>query len=152
LLSSFEEEVAGLPWERAEQLDVTPYDVVIIGSLIEQEARFAPDRRKIARVIYNRLKIGMALQIDATIQYARGSFEPILLKDREIESPYNTYLHAGLPPTPIGNPGRSSLDAALSPAQGNWLYYVLIDCDTGRHYFADSLSDFNRKVNSAPDC
>jgi UPF0755 protein len=152
LLTSFEEQVAGLPWERAEQLRVTPYEVVTIGSLIEQEARFAPDRRKIARVIYNRLKRRMPLQIDATIQYARGSFEPILLKDREIKSPYNTYLHPGLPPTPIGNPGRSSLSAALTPTAGNWLYYVLIDCDTGRHYFTDSLRDFNRKVSSAPDC
>jgi UPF0755 protein len=152
LLTSFKEQVAGLPWERAEQFKVTPYEVVTIGSLIEQEARFAPDRRKIARVIYNRLERGMPLQIDATIQYALGDFSPILLKDREIDSPYNTYLHQGLPPTPIGNPGRSSLSAALSPASGNWLYYVLIDCDTGRHYFTDSLSDFNRKVSSAPDC
>ena len=152
LLASFEEQVAGLPWERAKQLGVTPYEIVTIGSLIEQEARFSADRRKIARVIYNRLERGMPLQIDATIQYALGDFSPILLKDREIESPYNTYLHNGLPPTPIGNPGRSSLSAALSPAPGNWLYYVLIDCDTGRHYFTNSLSDFNRKVASAPDC
>jgi UPF0755 protein len=152
LLTSFKEQVAGLPWERAEQFKVSPYEVVTIGSLIEQEARFAPDRRRIARVIYNRLEGGMPLQIDATIQYALGDFSPILLKDREIDSPYNTYLHQGLPPTPIGNPGRSSLSAALSPASGNWLYYVLIDCDTGRHYFTDSLSDFNRKVSSAPDC
>ena len=152
LLASFKEQVAGLPWERAEQFKVTPYEVVTIGSLIEQEARFAPDRRKIARVIYNRLKRGMPLQIDATIQYALGDFSPILLKDREIDSPYNTYQHTGLPPTPIGNPGRSSLAAALTPAQGNWLYYVLIDCETGRHYFTNTLSDFNRKVNSAPDC
>ena len=152
LLTSFEEQVAGLPWERTEQLGVSPYDVVTIGSLIEQEARFPADRRKIARVIYNRLERRMPLQIDATIQYALGDFGPILLKDREIESPYNTYLHAGLPPTPIGNPGRSSLSAALSPAAGNWLYYVLIDCDTGRHYFTNSLRDFNRKVASAPDC
>lgn len=152
LLTSFKEQAAGLPWERAEQFKVSPYEIVTIGSLIEQEARFAPDRRKIARVIYNRLERGMPLQIDATIQYALGDFSPILLKDREIDSPYNTYLHQGLPPTPIGNPGRSSLSAALSPASGNWLYYVLIECDTGRHYFTDSLSDFNRKVSSAPDC
>ena len=152
LLRAFQQQVADLPWERAPQLRVTPYEIVTIGSLIEQEARFPPDRRKIARVIYNRLKRGMPLQIDATIQYARGDFGPILLKDREIESPYNTYLHNGLPPTPIGNPGKSALAAALSPARGDWLYYLLIDCDTGRHYFANSLEDFNRKRNSAPSC
>ncbi len=152
LLSGFKGQVAGLPWERTEQLNVTPYEIVTIGSLIEQEARYAPDRRKIARVIYNRLKRGMPLQIDATIQYALGDFGPILLKDREIKSPYNTYLHTGLPPTPIGNPGTSSLAAALSPAKGNWLYYLLIDCDTGRHYFTNSLDDFNRKRKSAPSC
>ncbi|HEX8100888.1 MAG TPA: endolytic transglycosylase MltG [Actinomycetota bacterium] len=152
LLAAFKEEVANLPWERAKGFGVTPYEVVTVASLIEQEARFPPDRPKIARVIYNRLKNGMPLQIDATIQYAKGSFKPILLKDREIESPYNTYLHNGLPPTPIGSPGKSSLRAALFPAAGDWLYYLLVDCKTGRHYFTASLSDFNRKHASAPSC
>jgi UPF0755 protein len=152
LLSEFERQAGSLPWDQAKALRVTPYEVVTVASLIEKEARFAADRGKIARVIYNRLKADMLLQIDATINYALGRSGPILLKDREVKSPYNTYLHQGLPPTPIANPGRASLLAALAPANGNWLYYVLIDCKTGRHGFANTLTEFNRLRASAPRC
>jgi UPF0755 protein len=152
LLSEFKARAQGLPWDQTEALDVTHYEVVIVASLIEKEARFAGDRGKIARVIYNRLKRGMPLQIDATINYALGRSGPILLKDREVKSPYNTYLHTGLPPTPIASPGRASLLAALAPASGNWLYYVLVDCKTGRHGFATSLSEFNQIRATAPSC
>jgi UPF0755 protein len=152
LLSQFEHEAAALPWDQAQTLGVTPYEAVIVASLIEKEARFSPDRTKIARVIYNRLKKGMLLQIDATINYALGRSGPILLKDREVPSPYNTYLHIGLTPTPIASSGKASLLAALAPAAGDWLYYVLIDCKTGRHGFATTLSEFNRIRASAPRC
>jgi len=152
LLSQFEHVAAELPWDQARALGVTPYQAVIVASLIEKEARYNPDRAKIARVIYNRLKKGMLLQIDATINYALGRSGPILLKDRDVRSPYNTYLHRGLTPTPIASPGKASLLAALTPATGKWLYYVLVDCKTGRHAFATSLSEFNRIRASAPRC
>jgi UPF0755 protein len=152
LLSQFEHEAAALPWDQAKDLGVTPYQAVIVASLIEKEARYNPDRAKIARVIYNRLKKGMLLQIDATINYALGRSGPILLKDRDVPSPFNTYLHTGLTPTPIASPGKASLLAALAPAAGNWLYYVLVDCKTGRHAFATSLTEFNRIRASAPRC
>jgi UPF0755 protein len=152
LLSQFEHEAAALPWDQARSLGVTPYEAVIVASLIEKEARYNPDRAKIARVIYNRLKKGMPLQIDATINYILGRGGPILLKDRDVPSPFNTYLHVGLTPTPIASPGKASLLAALAPATGNWLYYVLVDCKTGRHAFATTLSEFNKFVASAPRC
>jgi UPF0755 protein len=152
LLSQFEHEAAALPWDQARSLGVTPYEAVIVASLIEKEARFSADRPKIARVIYNRLKKGMLLQIDATINYVLGRGGPILLRDRDVPSPYNTYLHIGLTPTPIASPGKASLLAALAPAPGNWLYYVLVDCKTGRHGFATTLSEFTRIRSSAPSC
>src|SRR4029453_811390 len=152
LLSQFEHEAAALPWAQARALGVTPFEAVIVASLIEKEARFNPDRPKIARVIYNRLKKGMPLQIDATINYALGRSGPILIKDRDVPSPFNTYLHVGLTPTPIASPGKASLLAALAPTSGGWLYYVLVDCKTGRHAFATSLSEFNRIRRSAPRC
>jgi UPF0755 protein len=151
LLEQFDRVASGLPWSRAKELGVTPYQVVVVASLIEEEARYAPDRAKIARVIYNRLRRGMRLEIDATIQYAVGRKE-ITLADREVESPYNTYRHPGLPPTPISSPGRASLEAALSPAPGRWLYYVLADCRTGAHRFAETLAKFDRARARAPDC
>ena len=152
LLSQFEHEATALPWDQARALGVTPYEAVIVASLIEKEARFNPDRPKIARVIYNRLKKGMPLQIDATINYALGRSGPILIKDRDVPSPFNTYLHVGLTPTPIASPGKASLLAALAPTSGGWLYYVLVDCKTGRHAFATSLSEFNQIRRSAPHC
>jgi UPF0755 protein len=152
LLAQFQHEAASLPWAQAKALGVTPYQVVVVASLIEKEARFAADRPKIARVIYNRLKKGMALEIDATINYALGRSGRILLKDRDVPSPYNTYLHTGLTPTPIASPGKAALLAALTPAPGSWLYYVLVDCKTGRHGFATTLSEFNRIRTAAPRC
>jgi UPF0755 protein len=152
LLSEFERQAGSLPWDQAKALKVTPYEVVIVASLIEKEARFSADRAKIARVIFNRLKAHMLLQIDATINYALGRSGPILLEDREVKSPYNTYLHPGLPPTPIASPGKASLLAALAPANGGWLYYVLVDCKTGRHGFATTLAEFNQIRATAPRC
>lgn len=134
----------GLPWDRAEGLGVSPYEVVIIASLIEEEARIPEDRAKIAAVIYNRLARGMHLQIDATVLYALPEHkERLLYSDLEIESPYNTYLHPGLPPTPIASPGVASLEAALRPAAADYLYYVVID-DDGRHAFTASYQEFLR--------
>jgi UPF0755 protein len=144
LLTQFKLEVRDLPLNNYRSLGLKrPYDVVTVASMIEREARFAEDRPKIARVIYNRLARGMALQIDATVQYALGAWRSLTLRDLKFQSPYNTYLHQGLPPSPIASPGLASLQAALSPAKGKWLYYVVIDAQ-GHHAFTASYDEFLR--------
>jgi UPF0755 protein len=143
LLGQFEEEAETLDWSRADELGLTPYEVVVVASLVEREARAARDRSKVAAVIHNRLREGMALQIDATVQYALPEKNRLLtLEDYEFESPYNTYLHAGLPPTPIASPGRASLQAALNPAPEDYLYFLVVDPETGAHEFAETYKEF----------
>jgi UPF0755 protein len=145
LLDQFKNEVQGMPWENAEELGVTPYQVVTIASMIEREAKFDDERAKIAAVIYNRLEKGMALQIDATVQYALGNWKPILIKDRDVDSPYNTYIHTGVPPGPICNPGLASITAALNPEDVDFLYYVVTDAE-GHHEFTADYNEFLRLV------
>jgi UPF0755 protein len=128
---------------------LTPYQTVIVASLIEEEAKLEQDRPKIARVILNRLAAGMKLQIDATVEYAEGVHKTKLLdSDLKTQSPYNTYLVSGLPPGPIASPGKASLEAALDPAAGTWLYYVLINPD-GEHGFATTAAQFDQLVAEA---
>tara|TARA_B100000902_G_scaffold26376_1_gene31784 strand:+ start:10108 stop:11418 length:1311 start_codon:yes stop_codon:yes gene_type:complete len=128
-------------------LGVSPYEVLIIASLIEEEAALEEERAKIARVIYNRLERSIPLGIDATIVYALGGDRELTLSDLAVDSPYNTRLVLGLPPTPISAPGRASIEAALQPAQGDWLYYVRTDeSGVGSHTFAVTQEDFNAAV------
>jgi UPF0755 protein len=141
MLDQFETEVGGLDWAGLGTFGVSEYEAVVVASLIEREARVDEDRGKIARVIYNRLKIGQALEIDATIQYALGENRPITNDDKAIDSPYNTYQHTGLTPTPICSPGLKSIQAALSPTPGEWLYYLTVD-DSGRHEFFNTYEEF----------
>jgi UPF0755 protein len=151
--------------EGAAELGRTPYEVLIIASMVEKEAKLDVDRPKIARVIYNRLFIGMNLQVDSTLYYQgdRSTPFPIL---RQRPGPYNTYLNAGLPPTPIANPGRASIQAALHPApnpppgdpicQGLddptvdclYLYYVLANEDGG-HAFAATIEQHEANIRAA---
>ncbi len=131
----------------ASRFGITPYQAVIVASLVEREARVDEDRGKVARVIYNRLERKMPLQIDATVLYALGRpQESVSFKDREVDSPYNTYRIPGLPPGPIASPGRKSLEATASPAAGNWIYYVLTD-PSGRHSFTADDREFQNLVN-----
>jgi len=150
--------------ERAARLGVTPYQVLIIASMIEREARLSEDRPKIARVVYNRLFIGMPLQIDATLLYQQPpDSSPTALRD--IDTPYNTYMHIGLPPTPIANPGRAAIEAALSPSPNPslgdpicvglpagtpclYLFYVIATEDGG-HAFAATLEQHEANVAAA---
>ena len=133
----------------AGKVTVTPYQALIVASLIESEAKVAEDRPKIARVIYNRMARGEMLGIDASVLYALQQRKTSLTNsDLRVDSPYNTRLRNGLPPTPINSPGQDSIHAALNPASGDWLYYVLTDTD-GHHYFTSSASDFQRAVNDA---
>jgi len=117
---------------------------VTIASMIEREARVPEDRPLIAAVIYNRLDRDMSLGIDATVQYidpdpANG----LTTSDFLIESPYNTRLHPGLPPTPIASPGLASLQAALDPATVGYLYFVLCGAD-GHHVFSTTNHQFEK--------
>lgn len=137
------------------QVGYSPYEVLIVASLIEKEARLDADRAKIARVIYNRLEAGERLQIDATVIYALGDlfdFDErqgvVTFDDLEYPSPYNTYLNPGLPPGPIASPGEASLFAALFPEPGDWKFYVVID-ETGSHAFAETFDEHNRNISIA---
>ena len=150
LLAQFDAEAATLDWGRAQDLGLTHYETVIVASLIEREARVPQDRAKVSAVIYNRLEEGMPLQIDATVQYALPEENrELTFEDYEFESPYNTYLHPGLPPTPIASPGLASLEAALAPADADFLYFVVIDPETGRHAFAETYQEFVRLKQEA---
>lgn len=132
--------------ERAAALGLTPLQVVTIASLIEEEARVPDERPIIARVIYNRLGGDMRLDIDATTLYAVGKTgNELTVTDLDSDSPYNTRKAKGIPPGPIAAPGRASMEAALAPAQGTWLFYVLADAD-GRHFFTDDFGAFERQV------
>jgi UPF0755 protein len=103
----------------------------------------------IARVIYNRLRQNMMLGIDATVLYAIGEQkEGLTRSELNVDSPYNTRRYNGLPPGPISSPGRDSLLAALHPADGPWLYYVIQDAD-GHHFFTDDASEFDRARSDA---
>jgi UPF0755 protein len=126
---------------RSAALGVTPWQAMVIASLIEREAKVEADRAKISRVIYNRLQRDMNLEIDATVLYAVGRDRGLTLNDLQIDSPYNTYKVKGLPPTPIASPSRKSIEAALNPAEGKWLWYVLTD-KNGAHTFAETERAF----------
>jgi len=131
---------------RAAEIGLSPFEVLVIASMIEEETRLDDERPKVARVIYNRIALGMSLGIDATVLYAVGKETgPITLSDLDSDSPYNTRKFTGLPPGPIASPGRASLEAALSPEAGRWLYYVLASAD-GRHFFTESAEEFERQV------
>src|SRR5438132_12143894 len=141
--------------ERARALNMTPRQIVIIASLIETEAKLKEERPLIASVIYNRLNRGIALGIDSTIVYASklaGKWRnngKVYKSDVDRRSPYNTRLHTGLPPGPVGSPGESSLDAALNPADTDYLYYVREPArDDGAHNFYSKDADFEKGVRA----
>jgi UPF0755 protein len=116
----------------------TPYEVLTIASIIEKEAGTTADYPRVARVIYNRLAKHMKLQLDSTINYVLPQRKGHLSQsDLQIASPYNTYLHVGLPPTPIDSPGAASLKAALSPSDGNWTFFVTVDKQGDAKFTAD---------------
>ena len=131
----------------AKAVNLTPYQALIIASIAQAEAKFPDDYPKVARVILNRIAAHMPLQIDATSAYAAKllGLDPSKVIYSQIDSPYNTYTHAGLPPTPIGNPGAQALDAAVNPATGNWLYYVNGD-QSGNLFFTNDANAFAAAV------
>jgi peptidoglycan lytic transglycosylase G len=134
----------GLRYARSKNL--TPYDVLIIASMIEKEAVAPEERRLVAAVVYNRLRNRMPLGIDATIRYGRDvpGTEPLKQSDLQSNDPYNTRNRLGLPPTPISNPGLASMKAAARPAAVDYLYFVRKP-DGVHHFFTASQSEFCRK-------
>jgi UPF0755 protein len=151
LVTTFEQVADGIGYTDARaRVGVSPYEAIIVASLIEAEAKSDDDREKIARVIYNRLAQGIPLGIDATFYYAlpperRGT--SLRRSDLDRDGPYNTRKRVGLVPTPIMAPGKASLAAALHPAPGPWLYYVLQDATT--HTFTDDYDQFLRDKRAA---
>jgi len=151
MVTAFDTHAKALGVDTADVEGHTAYDIIKIASLIESEAKVPQDRPLIASVIYNRLRQNMPLQIDSTVIYGRGDHANRNLTPADLEnvkSPYNTYLHAGLPPTPIGSVSDASLRAALAPAQTDYLYYVLAGKD-GHHAFASTLEQQNQNIAAA---
>jgi UPF0755 protein len=145
LVDQFRRELPPDAARRARALGQTVPGVVTVASLVEREGKADEDRPLIASVIYNRLRLGMPLEVDASIEYAFPEHHDVITKrDLEIDSPYNTYRHLGLPPTPIANPGKASLDAAFAPAKSDYLYYVAKP--DGHSAFAKTLQEHNANV------
>lgn len=147
LSSTMEQRVNSIDWKAVTDLGLTEYDGIIVASLIETEALWDEERPLVSSVLHNRLGLGMKLDIDATVLYALGT-RNISEFDREVDSPYNTYLVGGLPPTPIASPGKASLDAAANPVESAYLFYVLSDRD-GHHAFAETIEEHNDNVAQA---
>lgn len=152
MVEQFGKDTAGLPWERASKMHMTPYQIVTVASMIEKETSRAEERRRIAGVIYNRLTFGIPngvqnrrlkrLQVDATVLYALGRDSGPLTIDeyRSTASHYNTYVYEGLPPGPISNPGVASIYAALVPESNPYFFYVAKG--DGSHDFATTFEEF----------
>jgi uncharacterized YceG family protein len=146
-LTTFRREFAQVPLGYARSQHLTPYDVLIIASLIQGEAATARDQPLIASVIYNRLRRGMPLQLDATTRYATGNYtKPLTQSQLNSRSPYNTRIHNGLPPTPIDNPGLAAIEAATHPARTSYLYFVAKVCGNGSSVFESSYKKFQADV------
>ena len=152
LKNTFNQKVDKSIFEKAAKNHLTEEETIILASLIEREAKTNQERPVIAGILINRLNAGIALQVDATVQYAKGydassnSWWPQVSLDdyKSVKSLYNTYLHLGLPPKPIANPGLESIRAAASPAQTDYLYY-LHDSD-GKIHYAETIEEHTKNI------
>jgi UPF0755 protein len=134
-------QATGLSVASAAAVGLTPYEVITVASVVEKEGYYPKNMPQVARVIYNRLARNMPLQMDSTVLYAIGQDGgPVTAQDLKLQSPYNTYLTMGLPPTPICMPSTTALAAALHPPAGGWLYFVLVKKD-GTEAFSDTLAE-----------
>jgi uncharacterized YceG family protein len=144
-LTDFKHQFATVDLRYARSHHISAYDVLTVASMIEGEAQKASDRALVASVIYNRLRLGMPLQIDATTRYAANNYTgPLTTAQLESSSPYNTRIHKGLPPTPIDNPGLAAIQAAAHPAHTNYLYFVVLPCGNGKEVFDSNYGQFLR--------
>jgi UPF0755 protein len=142
-LTTFRQQFGKVNLGSARSKHLTPYDVLIIASLVEAEAATAHDEPLVASVVYNRLRLGMPLQLDSTTRYATGNYtKPLTQSQLNSPSLYNTRNHKGLPPTPIGNPGLAAIEAAAHPAQTNFLYFVARVCGNGSSAFESNYNQF----------
>jgi UPF0755 protein len=145
MTSQFLKELPRNALQKARAHGLTVPQVVTLASLIEREAKADDERPLMAGVYYNRLRLGMPLEVDATIEYALPAHHSIITyADLKLDSPYNTYRHQGLPPTPIANPGEASLLAAFNPKASDYLYYVYKG--NGHHAFAKTLAQQNANI------
>lgn len=146
-LEAYRDNTAGIDYSYARARNLTRFDVLTIASMIEREVVVARERPIVASVIYNRLKAGMRLDIDATVQFAIGRWKPELTaSDLAVDSPYNTRRFAGLPPGPIASPGADSIRAAARPVKTPYIYYVARNDGSGRHYFSSTAAQFEMDV------
>jgi UPF0755 protein len=142
-LTTFKHQFAGVNLGHARAHGLTPYDVLIVASLVQGEASTKRDMRLVAAVIYNRLRLGMELGLDSTTRYATGNYtRPLTVSQLDSPSPWNTRNHTGLPPTPINSPGLTALEAAAHPAGSNDLYFVVKPCGNGEMTFTSSYNQF----------
>jgi UPF0755 protein len=143
-LQAFNKKTASLEWGKADAIGLTPYQILIVASLVEREASTATDRATVAGVVYNRLKKKMTLGLDVTVQYVveKWGNEPLTDADLKVDSPYNTRVNKGLPPAPICNPGVASINAALNPAVVDYLYFIA-DAE-GKMSFTADYDEFLR--------
>jgi UPF0755 protein len=134
----------------AEVMGLTPEEVYTLASIVERETQADAERTRVAGVYYNRIKNGMLLRADPTVIFAMGDFtiKRVLHKHLEFDSPYNTYLYAGLPPGPITMPSMASLEAALQPESHNYLYFCVKPGGNGSHVFAETLSAHLRNARA----
>jgi UPF0755 protein len=151
-LEDFKRRIAGVDMSYAKSKNLTVYDVITIASMVEKEAQLESERKLISAVIYNRLRDGIPLGIDATIRYAENNWtRPLRVSELERDGPYNTRLRRGLPPTPIGNPGLASLRAAAHPSSKGYLFYVRKPGKSGEHAFSSTDAQFERDVKRYQD-
>ncbi|HEU4701934.1 MAG TPA: endolytic transglycosylase MltG [Conexibacter sp.] len=154
-LAAFRQNLAKVDLRYARSKNLTVFDVLTIASMVEREVAVARERPLVAAVIYNRLRDGMTLGIDATLRFALGNWtEPLKVSELGSDTPYNTRNHAGLPPGPIGNPGLASIEAAAHPAKVPYLFYVVKPGTCGEHSFASTDAEHQRNVeryNAARD-
>lgn len=146
-LQDFQRRFGSVDMSYARSKNLTKDDVVTIASMVEEEAQLDKERPLIAAVIYNRLREGIPLGIDATVRFATGNYsEPLTESELAVDSPYNTRVNAGLPPGPISSPGLASLEAAAQPAKAGFLYYVVKPGACGEHSFSSSDAEFQADV------
>lgn len=153
MVSQYKSVTRGIGFEAdAKRIKRSPYDALIVASIIEKEVNKDEYRAKVAQVLYNRLDQGMALGLDSTVIYAGNlKTNTTTAKDRANTSKYNTYEHQGLPPGPIAAPGRAALEAATNPEDGKWLYFVTVNFDTGETKFANDEAGFTKIANEFRD-
>ena len=158
-LQAFRQNIAGVNLSYAKSKNLTVYDVLTIASMIDKEVMVPSERPLVAAVIYNRLHRGMPLGIDATTRFEFHNYTGEITQSQlQSPSPYNTRTHAGLPPTPIGNPGLAAIQAAAHPAKVNYLFYVVNGDGSGHHCFTASEQEFNQLVaasnsgRATPNC